>query len=1351
MEPSKTSGNGGGRCEKSIAFADISGFTSLSERMDPEKVTDLINRCFAILESIIIVHGGTVDKYLGDCVMAVFGMEGEPLEQAARNAVQAALEMREAMDDLNRRETLAEPLGLHVGVASGVVIACELGGHVKRDFTVLGDTVNLASRLEDASERGQVLVGERTYELTRREFGYRELSTVEVKESRQPVRVYELVGAFRAHRRAKRDSERRQASIVFADILGFKALREQKALEAVTELLNHCFTILEGVIRAHGGVVDKFVGECVMALFGVPNAIEDAPKQAINAAIEMRNALAQLNRETPLPTPLALHIGVNTGLVVAGEVGGPVRRSYTVMGDAANLAARLKEASPPGAIYVGSGTQRAVGDRFELRALPPLCLKGKAQPITAYELLSEREHVHRTKVESGRISSVMVGRAPELAQVKEKVLQVIEGQGGSIGILGEAGIGKSRLMAEVLALDALQDTLALEGRSLAIGENLSFHPFVDLLRQWTDIRDDESEAESFARLERSIHALAPEDMGEILPFVATLLGMRLTGARAERVAGIEGEALERLLIKTMRDLFQRLARAKPLMLIFEDLHWADQSSLKLLDALLRLVLDCSILFVFVSRPQFPETSDRILEAARVRLGPRHLDISLEALEEQQSAVLVQNLLRIENLPYKMRVEITRKTEGNPFFIEEVVHALIDAGAIEFADGRFRVTDKVESFVVPGTVQEVIMTRVDRLDPATRHLVQVASVIGRSFFYSVISEILRRQGTGDATYEKELAALKDRQLLIERKTGWNVFVGARTTIAELEYVFKHALAQQTIYESLLQRTRREFHLSVAHVIESIFADRLSDFYGMLAYHYGRAEDAEKAEVYLFKAGEEATRSAASSEALNFFQEASRLYFQLHGEGGDPEKKAALEKNVGLALLNTGRLTECIDHFDAALAYLGARLPRSDLGIQLKFAADLVSVVFYLYVRGGRSRGGRVAPSERTVFEIINSRARALTTSDPRRLFIDNIGSIRRVSRTNARQIDEACGIYVLASTMFAWSGMSFAIARRFAQAARSLCRPESIADVFVCRFLEFALDYLEGYWDRTQPIEDELVERALRGGRFWDVQTYLGLACDQWLRRGNFAAARECLDKLAEIRDVYGYEFAASNHDGMMAVLLLEERRLDSALQVASQYYTSRHEDTLRVLGLGVKAKIEILRGDRNAATVSLGAAREIVGKSSAIPPWHLSAYAVSRLLSDVESLERGLPDATRARRQALVGQARASGRYALEVASRVALPRTEVYGLLGRSYWLQGEPGKACKWWAKSVAEGERLGARPELARTYVEIGQRLADGSRQVAGLGAAEHLDKGRQLLGQLGLRWDLERLGSRERYVT
>src|SRR5262245_49491870 len=882
------------------------------------------------------------------------------------------------------------------------------------------------------------------------------------------------------------DGERRQVTVLFADISGFTSLGGRMDPEEVASLMNRCFALMESAVVNNGGTVIRFVGDCVLSVFGVPAALEDAPRNAVNAAIEMRRAVQELFAQCTLPVPLGIHTGINTGLVVTGDVGGAVKRAFDVMGDAVNVASRLKDAAPEGAIWVGAETHRYTAGDFEYRQLAPQKLKGKDSPLVAYEVLSSTERLHRAKpAPAGSvISSTLVGRDRQLRQLRDCMQHLLDGRGGIVHLIGEAGMGKSRLLAELAEQEDLRAVTLLEGRSLAVGQRLAFHPFTDLLRQWAGILDDDDDRAALDRLASAVAALVGDEAGEIFPFVATLMGLRVTGAHAERIAGIEGEALETLISKSIRELLRRMAALRPLILVFEDVHWADLSSLKLLKFLLGLVPDTAALFVLVLRPDHPPTSQRLLRFVRER-WPRHLvEVELPPLDATECGTLIANLLDVGDLPYSTRAMIGRKAEGNPFFIEEVIRSLVDQGAVERRQGRYRTTAKIDSVVIPGTIQEVIMSRVDQLPDRQRRVLQTASVIGRRFPYRVLARVIG----GEGKLEWALGHLKYSQLLEE--CGGD---------DEVEYAFKHALIQEVVYDSILQKTRRELHIAVAQAIEALFTDRLPEFHGMLAYHYGRAEDLEKAEEHLLQAGDQAARSAAPSEALNYFREASRLYLLLHGDAADPTKRALLERNIAVALFQTGNLTESIEHFDRALEHLGERVPASAAALTWRVAGDLAAVLGRLYLPLGRP--APATERDREVMHVRYTRARAQMTSDQKRYFPDTVGTLRRLGRVDPTTVDHACGMYAGGAALFAYSGLSFAIGKRFLDVARRLARADNVRDQFLYCAMRFVCDYLEGRWGDELSIDEPLVEDALRHGLVWDIFVYRGLNAERLAHRG----------------------------------------------------------------------------------------------------------------------------------------------------------------------------------------------------------------------------------------------------------
>lgn len=1122
-------------------------------------------------------------------------------------------------------------------------------------------------------------------------------------------------------------------------------MSEKMDPEDVTDVMNGCFQMLERIIRERGGTVDKYIGDCVMALFGAEHVVENSAAQAVQASLEMMAGLERFNDERSLPVPLKVHIGVNTGLVIAGEVGGDVKRDFTVMGDTVNLAARLEDASEKGQIFVGPETYSTTHQLFEYRPLEPLSLKGKEKPVQAYEVLApkRRDEVPRLGKATRKIAADLVGRDTEIGELRRAMTSVLRGDGRIVNLCGEAGLGKSRLLLEASKDEILDRATVLVGRSQSVGARESFHSFVEQLQQWASIEDEDPESVAFEKLAAHVSEAVGEATPEVLPFVATLMGIPLDEASARRIEGISGDPLEKLITKAMFDLLVSMAGRTPLVLCFEDLHWADQSTLGLLESMLRLVEDHSVLFLLVFRPDFADTSGRIADFARNRFGLWTVDVELTPLGPREAQTLVRKLLRIEDLPYATRDLIARKAEGNPFFIEEVVRVLIDQEAIAVEEGRLRVTDRIHDVAIPGTIQEVIAVRVDQLDATVRHVLELGAVSGRGFYHRVLERLV---GENEVDLEQALATLKERQIVNERRVRRTGTSGPVLLAPEREYVFHHALIQETVYETLTNRAKRRWHFETAKAIEAAFEDRLPDFYGVLALHYVRAESLAEAEDYLMRAGEEATRSAASSEALRYFREAYRIHPVLHGEKGDPEKKAVLEKNLAYALLLTGNLEESIPYFDRSLEYLGERRRyRTNRQAYLGLGMDLARIFSRVYLRRGRMSRRVATPEQRAVLGMLYDRARAQSVTDPERFLFDQMRMTALVTSVDPESVDQAFALYAGAALLFAYSGLSFRVSRRFGEVGAKYLREDHAPDLFTYRLMLAMCDYFEGAWDEPTGVDESLIQQILRTGQLWDVDTFLGIDAERELDRGNLGAARERLQLIGRLLGEYGYRFAETNRDALTTFVALQERRLDDAL-AAVEVYAEHPIDMLQMIALGTKAKIHTLRGESEAAHRTLAQAESVFARAGQGTPFHTGAFRTAWLLQDVSDLEAAVRDNDGGTARRIARRARGHAKAALQTAGRMARIRTETHRHIGSLAWLRGKKRKAAASWTEAIDVGRRLGARPELARTHLEIARRIGGESGfAVAGIGGPAHLEEARRLFAETNLQRELAEVES------
>ncbi len=543
--------------------------------------------------------------------------------------------------------------------------------------------------------------------------------------------------------------ERKQVTVMFADISGFTAMSEKLDPEEVRSMINACFERLGAVIDRYDGHIDKFIGDEIMALFGAPVAHENDPERTLRAALDMVAALEAFNAEHAerIPKPLALHFGINTGLVIAGGIGTRQRQDYSVMGDPVNLAARLEGLSETGEILVGEDTYRLTALLFEFQALKPIKVKGKAKPVQVYRLQGVKKGIPTQIRGVEGLSSPLVGRQKEMALLKETLANFQKGQGGVVSIIGEAGLGKSRLITE-LGLMCSQKPQEeqpdwAEGRALSYGQSASYLVARDLLHHLLGVNSEAAPAEVDQALRSEIELLFPIQTADIYPYLGHLLEVPLDEESKQRIKYLEGEALTRRILQSAQDYISVRARQHPLALVWEDLHWADPSSLGLLKALLPLTEQCPLLLLLVYRPRRERRIWTFHQEAREMMGEAHLAIELAPLTLAESRELLTNLLGVCDLPEKTSQLILSKAEGNPFFVEEVIRSLIESGVITPSDDgqRWLVTGDVDDIQIPDTLQGVVMARIDRLDPESKRILQVASVIGRTFQYKVLAYIL----------------------------------------------------------------------------------------------------------------------------------------------------------------------------------------------------------------------------------------------------------------------------------------------------------------------------------------------------------------------------------------------------------------------------------------------------------------------------------------------------------------------------------------------------------------------------------------------------------------------------------
>ena len=538
-------------------------------------------------------------------------------------------------------------------------------------------------------------------------------------------------------------SERRPLTILFADIAGSTSIAEKLDPEDWTVLVQRAFDRLNTIASRYDGTVARLMGDGVLVFFGAPVAHEDDPERAVRCGLDMVREIAGLGVDAHgHDVPLQVRVGINTGPVVVGMVGSDIAREYTAMGDAVNIAARMQAAAPPGGVMITAATHRFVAPLVEATDAGRLELKGKAEAVHGYQITALRSGAVSARGLGEDVHSTMIGRDAELARLKAAFAIVRARQGRVASILGEPGIGKSRLLAELRASVTATEPKAtwLEARCLSYGRGMPYHLAADLVRSAIGVAPTADEPEVRVALERRCRELFGEAWADTYTYLGHLLSVRLDPELRARIAALEIETVKRY-TSSIVNLVRALAARGPLVMALEDLHWADAPSIDVLLQLVPVANELPLLIIATSRLDRESEGWRLIAGVRDLFGDALIEIKLDPLSADESRTLVANLLHIESLPAQTRDHILAKAEGNPFFVEEVIRMLIDRGAIERRDERWVATARVADVEIPDTLQGLLLARIDQLPPESKRTLRVAAVIGRQFGVAMLERLL----------------------------------------------------------------------------------------------------------------------------------------------------------------------------------------------------------------------------------------------------------------------------------------------------------------------------------------------------------------------------------------------------------------------------------------------------------------------------------------------------------------------------------------------------------------------------------------------------------------------------------
>ena len=1343
--PDRTSG--------AALFADVSGFTPLAEGLardlgpqrGAEELTRQLNAVYEALIAEVDRYGGSVVGFSGDGITCWFDKDDGLRATTSALAMQAAMAQFAAMP-LPGGESVT--LAMKTAVAGGPVRRFVVGDPRIQLMDVLaGATLDRLAATEDHTQKGEVVLsaetatalGEsvRVTEWRAAGEGGDRFAVVGKLTTPAPAApwpalppealtaeqigpwllpgVYERVrggqGAFLA--------ELRSAVVLFLHFGGIDYDGDPRAGDQLDAYLRW----VQGVLAHYEGTLLQLTigdkGSYLYAAFGAPLAHEDDAVRAVAAAQTLRVPPAELE------FICAVQIGLSQGRMRAGPYGGSTRRTYGVLGDEVNVAARLMQAAAPGQLIASQRVASATTDAFAWQPLPPIQVKGKAKPIAIYQPAPEAPTKSTARSGHAQRPAAMVGRALERAALADALQTLVRGDATQVVIIeGEAGIGKSRLVDDLLRQADAIGVGILSGVGDAIEKSTPYYAWRSVFAQLFEpstLTDPETQRRRLLELlednpERL--RLAPL-LNPILPF--NLPDDDLT---AQMSGQVRADNTRDVLIKLLQDAIAR----SPTALVLEDAQWLDSASWALAQAVSQRVRP--LLLVIATRPMAEPLPD---EYAQLLRAPEARRVRLQPLPATDALTLVRQRLGVAELPESVAALIQGKAEGNPFFSEELAYALRDAGLIEIAGGRCRVTAGVDlsAVALPDTVQGAITSRIDRIAPPQQLMLKVASVIGRVFAFHMLRDIYPI-GANKPQLADHLNALERLDL-----------TPLDTPEPELRYLFKHIITQEVAYNLMLFSQRGELHRAVGEWYERAFAKDLSPFYPALAHHWGKAEVASKTIDYLEKAGEQALRGGAYREAVGFFTEALKL---ANGKGQAMDashfRRAHWEQQLGEAYLGLGELPDSRRHLEEALVLLGWPVPAS----RGKVAATLLGQI-------GRQVLHRRLPGR----FVGRAHDRADTLLEAARAY-ERLVEIYYFSQERPLLLNAAFHALNLSES----AGPSPELARAYANmcVAAGLVPLHGLAQTYAQQALDVAerVNHLPtraralsrtgvyglgiGRWTQAGEALKQAIAIAddLKDERQWGESS--ALRAQIFYYQGEFHRSREMFAGVyARARQNGNVQFQSWGLWGQ-SHSLLRLGRFDeavAALTLALEVIAELSDRGSEIVTTGLLAAAYLRQGQPQPARSAADAVVRMVAESSrrfSLADLEGHAGAAEVFLALWESSG----DQPASERQALAASAETACRATSRYARIYTIGRPRAWLLQGLYAWLSEKPRQAGQVWQNSLRAAEQLEMPYEQGRAHYEIGRHL--DTRDPA---RAQHLTRARDIFARIGAVDDEARAGA------
>lgn len=1334
-------------------FADISGFTPLTERLAQsgpdgvERLASILNDYFGTLINLVYEYGGDIVKFAGDALLAVWPvtLHEKPIEELTALSIQCALAAQTALSEYHSEAQVR--LALRIGIGVGEIFNVHLGGQQNRwEFFLTGSGITQASEAEKLAQPGHVAISRDAHALVQDKFRVTSLEqncydvhTALLEILPQPLPPINLVRTLepgmRAHipgailsrlsaGQASWLAELRRVTILFVNLPDLSANTSLEQAQQIMKTLQEVIYYYEGSVNKLN-VDDK--GVTLLAVLGLPPlSHEDDAVRGVQTALELKTRLDAVG--------LRNSIGVTTGLVFCGVVGNNLRREYTLIGDVVNLAARLMMASTND-VLCDHPTFEATQDKLGFKALPEISVKGKADPIQVY-----RPHHGPKKLTFSQPESELVGRYSERAILAGQMQAFLRGSHHSLIILeGEAGIGKSRLLADVMLQANKLGLSTLVGSGDAIEKVKPYHGWRAIVRkllQLENVTDSQIRRTPFPT-----EMYKDPQFNTILPLLNDILPLDLPDNEVihQMTAEVRAENTRNLLVH----LLQNHAQHERTLLVIDDIHWLDSSSWAVLQSVVQNVRP--LLIILATRP-IPEPIPA--EMRQFNQHPDVIKIYLETLPPEEILGLVCQSLGVQALPESISALIREKAQGNPFFSQELAYSLRDSGIIRIMDGHSYLAPEVvlSTLNLPNTVQGTIISRVDRLGAQEQFTLKVASVIGRIFAYRTLQHI------------HPIDADKPNLLEYLEKLESLDITPLDTPDPDLAYIFKHNITQEVVYNLLPFARRQELHQKIALWFEATFGNELTSYTSLLAHHWNRAGDPQKAIYYLEKAGEQALQQYANQEAINFFLlcvETGQKFIHSPQEAQTLQvtdlRRARWERSLGEAYLRLGQLATSEKHLRRALELLGRPLPRSE-----------VMMIFGLLGEVGLQMVRGFLPKQRithaTQKEILLEAARVYhllaeifffdqkTTA----MIYTNLSTINKTEPAGASpDLAEAYGSMGVAVGLIPLHGVARAYFKNGHRVAQDLAHIPSQAYTQMVEGL-YWMGLAE--WEKVRPFIEQAIDLFRRLGDSSRLGSNLILMADLHYLRGNYVAAMHLCEDVHQLGRRNGSPQQQAWGLGSRAEVALRQGYAHHAedavnfIEEALQLLSNNPDLTEETRDHGSLSLARLRQGEYQLAFDAAVAATQLIAKTptptlfsvfegyAAPPAVFLTLWQFGEYLNTLPPGSQPLTFTLETCKTEAARALKSLHQYARIFP--IGQPRAALWQ--GFYEWLCGKPEKALGNWQKGLETAQKLGLPWDEGRLLFEIGRRkpAGDPKRQA-------YLQNAEKIFIRLGAEYDRARV--------